>query len=234
MKSSLTDALDRGSSVPALTQEGRVWTIDLGGDENRLSPGWLDVVERFLDDLVSSAEPAALVTRGAGKFYSNGLDLAWIHEHPQDLDAYVQRVQALLERILTLPVPTVAAVNGHAFGAGAMLALAHDFRVMRSDRGYICFPEVDLHIPFTPGMNALILAKLTPRAAGASMTTGYRYGADDACAAGIVDSVASLEELAAVASEMVRGVAGKDRATLATIKAMMFADVVAALRQGTG
>ena len=57
-----------------------------------------------------------------------------------------------------------------------MLALAHDFRVMRADRGYFCFPEVDIRIPFTPGMAALIQAKLTPQAAVAAMTTGRRFG----------------------------------------------------------
>jgi enoyl-CoA hydratase/carnithine racemase len=50
--------------------------------------------------------------------------------------------------VLIAPVPTVAAINGHAFGAGSMLAIAHDFRVMRVDRGYYCFPEVDIRIPF--------------------------------------------------------------------------------------
>ena len=138
----------------------------------------------------------------------------------------------LLARVLVAPVPTVAAINGHAFGAGSMLGIAHDFRVMRVDRGYFCFPEVDIHIPFTPGMNALILAKLTPQAAVASMTTGRRYGADDACAAGIVDAVAPIEELAAVAGDRVRDLAGKNRTTLGKIKATMFADVVAALREG--
>ena len=105
------------------------------------------------------------------------------------MGGYVERVQALFEKVLTLPVPTVAAVNGHAFGAGAMLAMAHDWRVMRSDRGYVCFPEVDIRIPFTVGMNALVMAKLTPRAAVDAMTTGRRYAADAAVAAGLVDAV---------------------------------------------
>jgi enoyl-CoA hydratase/carnithine racemase len=61
------------------------------------------------------------------------------------------------------PLPTVASFNGHAFGAAAMLATAHDYRVMRDDRGYFCFPEVDINIPFTPGIAALIQAKLSPR-----------------------------------------------------------------------
>jgi enoyl-CoA hydratase/carnithine racemase len=217
--------------MPTMTQDGPVWTIDLGDDENRFSPTWLDAVEGFLDDLAGSTEPAVLVTSGAGKFYTNGLDLDWLGAHPGELGPYVGRVHALFERVLTLPVATVAAVNGHAFGAGAMLAMAHDFRVMRTERGYFCFPEVDIHIPFTPGMNALILAKLTPQAAVESMTTGRRYGADDARAAGIVDAVAPAEELARAAADRVRDLAGKDRSTLATIKATMYAGVVSALRE---
>ncbi|HQR27294.1 MAG TPA: enoyl-CoA hydratase-related protein [Nocardioides sp.] len=217
--------------MPTLRQDGPVWTVDLGPDENRFSPGWLDSVEEILAEVAGSTEPAALVTTGREKFYSNGLDLEWLGAHPDQLGDYVARVHRLFARVLTLPVPTVAAVTGHAFGAGAMLAMAHDFRVMRADRGFFCFPEVDIHIPFTPGMSALILAKLTPQAAVASMTTGRRYAGPAALGAGLVDALGTLEELPGVASEMVRDLAGKDRTTLGAIKSTMYADVVAALEQ---
>ncbi len=216
--------------MPTLTHDGPLWTIHFGDDENRFTPAFLDEVDGFLDDLAASTEPAALVTTGEGKFYSNGLDLEWLGAHPDRLGEYVGRVHGLFEKVLTLPVPTVAALNGHAFGAGAMLAMAHDHRVMREDRGYFCFPEVDIHIPFTPGMNALIMAKLTPRAAMDSMTTGHRFPGADAATAGIVDVATGLEDLPEAAAARVRHLAGKDRATLGTIKQRMFADVVAALR----
>ncbi|TQL66389.1 enoyl-CoA hydratase/carnithine racemase [Nocardioides albertanoniae] len=213
-----------------ISSDAPVWTLDLGDDENRFSPDWLEAVGAALDEIEASTEPAVLVTIGGGKFYSNGLDLEWLGQNLDQHDAYVRRVEDLFARILTLPVPTVAAINGHAFGAGAMLAMAHDYRVMREDRGYFCFPEVDIHIPFTPGMNALVTSKLTPRTALDAMATGRRYGGGDAAAVGLVDAAAPSEKLAETAAGFVRDLAGKDRATLGTIKSRMFADVVSALR----
>ena len=202
-----------------------VSVLHFGDNENRFSPDWLQAVHSFLDGV-----EGALVTTGGGKFYSNGLDLEWLMAHGDQASRYVADVQELFARVLTLPIPTVAAVNGHAFGAGAMLAMAHDFRVMRADRGYFCFPEADINIPFTPGMAALIQGKLTPAAAIASMTTGRRFGGADALTFGLVDEIAADGEVVKVASERVRALAGKDRGTLGAIKATMFASAVTALR----
>ncbi|QIS12284.1 hypothetical protein F5544_22110 [Nocardia arthritidis] len=74
-------------------------------------------------------------------------------------------------------------------------AIAHDYRVMRADRGYFCFPEIDIHIRFTPGMAALIQAELTPRTAIASMTTGRRLGGTDAAAHDLVDAAVPADSL---------------------------------------
>jgi enoyl-CoA hydratase/carnithine racemase len=211
-----------------LHYEEKIAVLDLGDDENRFSPEFLDEINAHLDDVVG-ANAHGLVTTGGGKFYSNGLDLDWLMAHGDQTQSYVGRVQAMLARFLTLPVPTAAAVVGHAFGAGAMLALAHDFRVMRADRGFFCFPEVDIRIPFTPGMAALIQAKLTPQAAVASMTTGRRFGGDDAARLGIVDAVAGEGAVTAAAVDIVRPLDGKDAGTLGAIKQAMFGTAAHAL-----
>jgi enoyl-CoA hydratase/carnithine racemase len=216
----------------ALTYEEKIAVLDLGDDENRFSPEFLDEIDARLDEVVG-AGAHGLVTTGGGKFYSNGLDLDWLLAHGDQTQWYVGRVQAMLARVLTLQVPTAAAVVGHAFGAGAMLALAHDFRVMRADRGYFCFPEVDIRIPFTPGMAALIQAKLTPQAAVASMTTGRRFGGDDAEGLGIVDSVAGEGAVTAAAVDILRPLDGKDPGTLGAVKNTMFGPAAHELTAGS-
>jgi enoyl-CoA hydratase/carnithine racemase len=211
-----------------LTYQEKIAIVDLGDDENRFSPGFLEEIDSSLDDIVG-AGAQGLVTTGGGKFYSNGLDLDWLAAHAEQAQWYVGRVQAMLARMLTLPIPTAAALVGHAFGAGAMLALAHDFRVMRADRGYFCFPEADIRIPFTPGMAALIQAKLTPQAAIASMTTGRRFGGGDAASLGLVDAVAAEGAVTIAAVDILRPLDGKDPATLGAIKHTMFEHAVRTL-----
>lgn len=203
--------------------------LNVGDTENRFTDSWLSEVEKALEEVVDG-DSSVLLTTGTGKFFSNGLDLDWVKEHFDQFNSYAARVQVLLARFLTLPVPTIALVNGHAFGAGAMLALAHDFRIMRDDRGYFCFPEVDIHIPFTPGMTALIQAKLTPQAAVASMVTGQRISGVDAARWGIVDRAVSEATLAAAGQELAASLLSKDKATLGTIKSRLFESADASLR----
>lgn len=214
--------------MPTLDYHDKIAVLDLGGDENRFSPTFLEQVGAHLDTaLADGAE--GLVTTAGGKFYSNGLDLDWLSANADRAEWYVGQVQALFARILTLPMPTAAALPGHAFGAGAMLAIAHDYRVMRSDRGYFCFPEVDIRIPFTPGMAALIQAKLTPKAAVASMTTGRRFGGLDAVAVDIIDATAAEGAVTDTALALLAPLGGKDPGTLGAIKNTMYARAVAAL-----
>jgi enoyl-CoA hydratase/carnithine racemase len=215
--------------MPHLDRDGDVCLLNLGDDENRFSADWLTTVRALVDEVAATPAPVALVTVADGKFWSNGLDLDWLISNPDAAPAYITDVQALLARLLTLPVPTVAAIQGHCFAAGAMLSLAHDWRTMRADRGFWCLPEVDLGIPFTVGMDALIRAKLPVATAVEAMTTGRRYGGADAAAAGIVTAALDEGEVVAGAMERAQPLAAKAGATLGTIKARMFAGVVAAL-----
>jgi Delta3-Delta2-enoyl-CoA isomerase len=217
--------------VPELRHDGEVAILDLGDDENRFNPGWLEAVEAALDQVEQTEGPRALVTTATGKFWSNGLDLGWMSEHGDQVNAFVHRVHGLFARVLASPVPSVAAIQGHCFAAGAMLSLAHDQRVVRVDRGFWCLPEVDIHIPFTPGMSALIQARLTPATAHLAMTTGHRFGGEQAAAAGIADAAVAEGEVLSTAVERARALAAKAGPTLAAIKRGMYGPALEALHR---
>jgi Delta3-Delta2-enoyl-CoA isomerase len=217
--------------MPTLERDGEIFVLHLEpDDENRFHPDWLTAVEGALAEVEAAAGPRVLVTAGHGKFWTNGLDLDWMAANPGQSQAYLGRVQALLARTLASPVVTVAALNGHAFGAGAMWALAHDLRVMRGDRGWFCLPEVDMGLSFAPGMAALIQARLSPATAHEAMTTGRRYGGEQAVTAGVVDRATEANRLLTVAVELARPLAGKATPARAQIKEVMYAPALALLR----
>jgi enoyl-CoA hydratase/carnithine racemase len=216
--------------MPTLDRQDDVFVLDLGGDENRFHPDWIASVNADLDAVENADGPRALVTTATGKFYSGGLDLEWLSSHADELQSYVASVHELFARVLSLPVITVAAMQGHAFAAGAMLSLAHDFRVMRADRGYWCLPEVDINIPFTRAMSALIQNRLAPQTAHEAMLTARRYGGTDAEAAGIVDHAVSEDLVRTRALEIAHEQASKAGDTLATIKARTYPTTLAFLR----
>jgi enoyl-CoA hydratase/carnithine racemase len=219
--------------MPSLTRTDDVFVLDLGDTENRFHPDWLVQVTAALDEVVAAPGPRALVTTATGKFWSNGLDLEWLQANPGQFSQYSAAVHELLARVLELPVPTVAAIQGHCFAAGAMLALAHDFRVMRQDRGFFCLPEVDIHIPFTAGMSGLIRERLQPQVAHEAMTTGRRYGGSDALAGAIVDATAGDGEVLKAAVERAAALTTKAAPVLGAIKTQMYAPLLEVLREGS-
>jgi enoyl-CoA hydratase/carnithine racemase len=216
--------------MPTLERHDDVFVLDLGDGENRFHPDWIAAVNGALDEVDKADGPRALVTAASGKFFSNGLDLEWLATNSDRYQQYVVSVHELFARTMSLPLITVAAMQGHTFAAGAMLSLAHDFRVMRVDRGFWCLPEAEINIPFTPGMSALIQARLAPQVAHEAMTTARRYGGADALAAAIVDLAVGAEEVRGSAMQIAGAHAGKAGSTLATIKARLYANVLDALR----
>ena len=217
--------------MPTLERHDEVFVLDIGAGENRFHPDWITSVNAALDEAEKAEGPRALVTTATGKFYSNGLDLEWLMANGDRYNEYVAGVHQLFGRLLALPMPTVAALQGHTFAAGAMFSLSHDFRVMRADRGFWCLPEAEINIPFTPAMSALIQARLAPQTAHEAMMTARRYGGEDAAKAAIVDRAVAEEEVRPTAIELARSLAGKDATTLGTIKARMYAPALELLRQ---
>ncbi|MFC4005350.1 enoyl-CoA hydratase/isomerase family protein [Prauserella oleivorans] len=227
-----TSALSSASLT--VSTEGSVTVVRMHhGEDSRFHPLLLDALDGVLTSIEDGDEAGALVLTGTGKFFSNGLDLEYLGSHPDDAEATLARVHGLFARVLALPVPTVAAVNGHAFAAGAMLMLACDVAIMRADRGYVCLPESDLGLPFTPGMNALLTARLSPPVAHEAMVTGRRYPAAEAKAAGIVSEVAAEADVLGDAVARAASLAGKPRHALGQIKRDLYRSALDVLTGST-
>jgi len=203
-------------------KDGDVFVLRMTAGENRFNPEMLAAFSGALDEVEEAEGPASAVLVGEGKFFSNGLDLDWMGQNPDRIGEVVNGLQGLYARLLGFPGTVVAAVNGHAFAGGGMLALACDQRVMRQDRGFFCLPEVDINIPFSIGMAALVQAKLTPALAHEVMLTGRRYGGGDAEQAGIVDATRPEAEVLPAAVERAAELAGKDPDVVGAIKRTMY------------
>ncbi|GAA0452398.1 enoyl-CoA hydratase [Actinoplanes capillaceus] len=220
--------------MPTLDRHDDVYVLDLGDTENRLHPDMLTALNKLLDeieaDIRNAPRPVALVTTASGRHYSLGLDLDWLAGHPQEQLTYVISVHDLFARILTLPMVTVAAMPGHVFAGGAMLSLAHDLRIMRADRGFWCLPEADINLPFTPGMSALIQARLTPQTAHEAMVTARRYGGLEAAELRIIDQALPADEVLPTAISLAASLASKASPALGTIKNRLYPEVLQALR----
>jgi enoyl-CoA hydratase/carnithine racemase len=219
-------------SAPQLTRDGDVFVLTWSDGENRFRDDAIAAFNAALDEVEAAEGPKALVTTGAGKFYSNGLDLDWaLRERKDDFPGYILEVLAILGRVLTLPCTTVAAGNGHAFGAGALLLLVHDFRTMRADRGFFCMPEIDMKAFLHPGMTAVLAARLPAQTAHEVIATGRRFGGGEAHAAGIVDEALSEAELLPRAVERAGRLAAKAHPVMKRLKSDLYPHVLAALRE---
>jgi enoyl-CoA hydratase/carnithine racemase len=217
-----------------LERDGEVFVLRMRNGENRFNQTSLDELADALDQVEASEGDAALVITGEGKFFSNGLDLEWMAgQQPDVIERALDGVHRLLARVLVFPLVTVAAINGHAFAAGAMFSFVHDFRVMRSDRGYVCLPEVDLRMkqPLSPGMTALLQARLSPATLAEALVTGRRYNAAEAVARGLVHEAVAEDEVLPVALDIARGLANKDRETVGAIKRGLYEATVRVLEQ---
>ena len=215
-----------------LERAGDVWVLRMHAGENRFSMELLDRLNTALDQVEAADGPRALVTTGDGKFYSNGLDLDWLASAPDRAGEYLSAVYRLLGRMLGFPALTVAALNGHAFGAGALLATAHDVAVMRADRGYWCMPEADLGLPLSAQFLSVLTAKLPARALQQAVMTGRRFGGAEAVAAGIVHESAAPDKVVPAAITIAAGLTVKDRRTVAEHKRLLNGDVIAGLVAG--
>lgn len=217
--------------MTAFTLDEHVAVLSMDSGENRFNPEFLQSMLDTLDRIENTTSARTLVvTSTHAKIFSNGIDLEWLTPVIQNNDTasaknFFYQLNALFRRLVTYPLITIAAISGHAFAGGAILCCAFDFRLMRSDRGYFCLPEVDLGIPFLPGMNAL-LKKAIPLPRLIEMEfTGLRMTAADCEASQIIAKAWPTEQLLPETMAFARTF-NKNRRVVAEMKRRLYKDIL--------
>ena len=178
-----------------------VAVVTLNNDENRFNPDFLTACLDVLDEVEHETEALTWVGKSSHeKIFSNGIDLEWLVPVIQKGDIntakdYFYQLNTLFKRVVTYPMITIAAITGHAFAGWAILCCAFDFRFMRSDRGYFCFPEVDLGIPLLPGTNAMLKKAIPMHKLEEMEYTGKRLTAEECEEHHIITKAYHINEL---------------------------------------
>ena len=175
----------------------------------------------------------SVVITAEGGIFSAGVDLLRV------LDGEAPYVRQLLpalhemcETVFSFPHPLVAAINGHAFAGGCILACMADHRVMAKGSGRIGVPELLVGVPFPPAPLEAMRFVLPSQHLSRVMVDGATYDADEARAFGLVDEVASPEDLLNRAVAAAQRLGAIHPATFSLTKAQLRAPALERMRAG--
>ena len=215
-----------------LEKKESIYHLCMNAGENRWNTTFVRQFAEALDEIEKDEGPGALVTSSKDpKFFSNGLDLDWMQNpesHPQggDREVFGEEFMFLMGRIITLPIPSICLINGHAFGAGFMLALSHDVRLMRKDRGFLCANEMELGFEIPRPELALFRHKIPANYFFETVQLSKRWTGETALEAGIVQGNGLFEELPKMAIDKAKEIAplARDRKLYAKQKEMLYGE----------
>ncbi|KAH6799239.1 CoA isomerase 1 [Perilla frutescens var. frutescens] len=222
-----------------LERRGDVFILTItGGNEHRLNPELIDSIRAALARAKSeSTRSTALITTAQGKFFSNGYDLSWALSDPDPArlrsKTMSKKLRLLVEELISLPMPTIAAVTGHASAAGFILALSHDYLLMRKDRGYLYMSELDINYDIPRWFVQVVKNKIgSPKIWRTLVLTAAKITAAVGVDWGIVDSAhGSAEETVDAAVKLGMDLVRRkwDGKVYAANRRAVLADVLAAL-----
>ena len=182
-------------------------------------------INEHLDTLDEVKGPMSLITTSSNeKVYNTGFDLKIFAQPKHEVQSFLMLFNKLLSRFLQLGYPTLACLNGHCYAGGLMFAMTHDFRFKSSDKGNVCMNEVDIGVPFAPGLITVYFQKLTPDALRRLIVFGEVFTPEKALEAGIVDKIQVSDKLLETSKEFLETVAPKSRhrIILADIKRVLY------------
>jgi enoyl-CoA hydratase/carnithine racemase len=222
-------------SVLEWKKDETVAIVTMTNGENRLNPvfnqSMLDVLQEIEEDQTISA---VVILSNDPKCWSLGIDLNWFQEKMKEKDLLAMRgflygLNDVFKKILLYPLPVIACISGHCVAGGAILACACDFRFMRSDRGFFFFSEIDVNIPFLPGMLAVMKRAVPYYKFNEMVLSGYRYGASEMETHHVIQKACENEEELLKETLMFAKTFKKNRGTFREMKKRLHKEVIEVL-----
>jgi enoyl-CoA hydratase len=186
---------------------------------------------RAIDGAVTAAVEsgaAALVLTGAGRCFSAGIDtkVTPTYDEQQRRES-IEAINAMVATICSAPLPVVAAVNGHAFGGGLVIALACDLRLAALGEYKLALNEVAAGVPFPGGPLAVVRSELDPPVMRDLCLTGRSVGPEEALELRLVDELLAPAQLLPRAGQRALELAALD--AYAVVKAQVRGELIAEL-----
>lgn len=208
-----------------------VLTLTNNAEENTFT---LDVLNEYLAAFKQvenyKGNTALLITCEDEKTFSTGINLKWMlggAASQEDKAAFPSTIDKVFVQLASLNCPTVICINGNAYAGGGILASCGDFRIMRADRGRLCFPEVNINIPFREKMHSILDQFHNKQVLKEMLLTGAPKTGEECLQAGMVDQLQPLESLQDEAFKLAKSLRSKNRQTYTTIKCGLRKEVFA-------
>lgn len=198
------------------------------GKANAIDAELFVELEARLDEVEGADAVRALVLTGTGGIFSAGVNLFKVRDSGADYVAtFLPKLTGTLLRLFTLPLPVVAAVNGHAIAGGLILALACDRRVMAEGGGKLGLTELLVGVPFPTAALEIVRFQAPGRTGQDLILSGRTMSGREALALRLVDDVVPADELLARALEAAAGYGRIARPAYALSKRQLRAPAVA-------
>lgn len=218
-------------------REKHIAVITMCNTANRQNLAFAEQMNACFDEILGDPSIHSIVlTSSDEKNFSQGIDVEWLTAKfaEQDLDTikkFMYEMNTVFKRLLLMPLPVIAAINGHAYGNGAILSCACDFRFMRNDKGFFCFPEVDVNIPFLPGMIAFVKKAIPEHLFNEMLLTGKRVTARELEDHNVIISASeNLTELSTQAMDYA-GALNKNRPIFGELKKRKHKEIIRVIEE---
>ena len=208
-----------------IEKKGNIFIVTLNDSVkgNALNSASLSAHRSVLTELENVKENSAvIVTSIDPKSWCVGLDFEWIEsQSKKEFGKTFKDLEEIFRRWALLALPTVACITGHCMAGGAIFASAMDFRIMRADRGWFAFTEIDVKIPLSPTLYKIANFLPNKQVLRQLLLTGKRLGGVEAQKMGVVDESHLLEKLTPRAFEIAEELAQKDFQTYKKMKKLL-------------